>query len=90
MLLCGGIALGRQMLLWGGKCCSGEANVALGELLWESKYALGRQMLLWGSKYALGRQMLLWGGKCCSGEVNMLWGGKCCTGRESLSFILLF
>jgi len=68
-----GLALGRQMLLWGGKCCSGEANVALGR-----KVALGRQMLLWGGKLlwgvnllwglALGRQMLLWGGNFALGS----------------------
>ncbi|HNZ66297.1 MAG TPA: hypothetical protein PKM32_02875, partial [Planctomycetota bacterium] len=33
------ITLGRQMLLWGGKSCSGEAN-----LLWGGKLALGKKI----------------------------------------------
>ncbi|HQB01635.1 MAG TPA: hypothetical protein PLG16_11450 [Planctomycetota bacterium] len=43
-------------MLWGSKCCSGEAI-----LLWGSNFALGRQfcsgevILLWGSNFALGK-----------------------------------
>ncbi|HPY74834.1 MAG: hypothetical protein KBC30_08255 [Planctomycetes bacterium] len=37
------------LLLWGGKCYSGEAKVALGR-----QTCSGEANLLWGKKFALG------------------------------------
>ncbi|HON45481.1 MAG TPA: hypothetical protein P5543_10910 [Planctomycetota bacterium] len=53
VLICSG-EVNVALLLWGGKCCSGEAML------------LGGEKLLCSGEVNVA--LLLWGGKCCLGE----------------------
>jgi len=87
------IALGKCLLLWGGKSCSREVPIALGKclLLWGNVASL-LYILLWEVPLTLGKclllclRLLLWGSVCCSASfaLGICSGELVCSGEMLL------